>query len=115
MRDARAHTDKDVKFDVEPTRLQSRGRPIDTSAQAGDREAARPSGPGFPTLGSRLPKESESEVESPRVEAVPHVVERGENFWTISRLLLRLGRYYRALWKANAQSSRRSRNSTSVM
>jgi nucleoid-associated protein YgaU len=30
------------------------------------------------------------------------VVERSENFWTISRLYYGSGRYYRALWKANA-------------
>jgi nucleoid-associated protein YgaU len=34
---------------------------------------------------------------------VPHVVESGENFWTISRLYYSSGRYYRALWKANAE------------
>ena len=36
------------------------------------------------------------------MESVPHVVERNENFWTISRLYYSSGRYYRALWKANA-------------
>jgi nucleoid-associated protein YgaU len=34
---------------------------------------------------------------------VPHIVERGENFWTISRLYYNSARYYRALWKANAR------------
>jgi nucleoid-associated protein YgaU len=33
---------------------------------------------------------------------VPHVVERNENFWTISRQYYGSGRYYKALWKANA-------------
>jgi nucleoid-associated protein YgaU len=36
-----------------------------------------------------------------KIEAIPHVVQRGENFWTISRLYYRSGRYYKALWKAN--------------
>jgi nucleoid-associated protein YgaU len=36
-----------------------------------------------------------------RVEAVPHVVERLENFWTISRLYYGSGRFYKALWAAN--------------
>ena len=36
-----------------------------------------------------------------RVDSVPHVVERLENFWTISRRYYGSGRYYRALWKAN--------------
>ena len=30
------------------------------------------------------------------------MVEKGDNFWTISRLYYSSGRYYRALWKANA-------------
>jgi nucleoid-associated protein YgaU len=37
------------------------------------------------------------------VEPVPHVVQRGENFWTISRLYYGSGRYYMALWKANSR------------
>ncbi len=36
-----------------------------------------------------------------RVESVPHVVQRGENFWTISRLSYGSGRFYKALWAAN--------------
>ena len=38
-----------------------------------------------------------------RVEPSAHVVEPQENFWTISRLYYSSGRYYRALWKANAE------------
>jgi nucleoid-associated protein YgaU len=37
------------------------------------------------------------------VEPVPHIVQQGENFWTISRLYYGSGRYYKALWKANSQ------------
>jgi nucleoid-associated protein YgaU len=37
-----------------------------------------------------------------RVEATPHVVQSGENFWTIARLYYGSGRFYKALWKANA-------------
>ena len=33
---------------------------------------------------------------------MPHLVEHGENFWTISRLYYNSGRYHRALWKANS-------------
>jgi len=33
-----------------------------------------------------------------------HVVERGENFWTISRHYYSSGRYYKALWKANSRT-----------
>jgi nucleoid-associated protein YgaU len=52
--------------------------------------ADRADGQSRPTAGAR------------RVETVPHVVERNENFWTISRQYYGSGRYYRALWKANA-------------
>ncbi len=36
-----------------------------------------------------------------QVEPVPHVVQRGENFWTIARLYYGTGRYWKALWSAN--------------
>ena len=36
-----------------------------------------------------------------RVESVPHLVQKGENFWTISRLSYGSGRFYKALWAAN--------------
>jgi nucleoid-associated protein YgaU len=55
---------------------------------------------------ARAPVErSEARAPEPadRVEPVPHVVQRGENFWTISRLYYGSGRYYMALWKANSR------------
>ena len=36
-----------------------------------------------------------------KVEPVPHVVRRGETFWTIARLYYGTPRYYKALWAAN--------------
>ena len=44
---------------------------------------------------------TDDEAKAERVEAVPHVVQRGENFWTISRLYYSSGRYWKALWAAN--------------
>jgi nucleoid-associated protein YgaU len=35
---------------------------------------------------------------------VPHVVQRDENFWTISRLYYGSGRFYKALWAANRRA-----------
>lgn len=35
---------------------------------------------------------------------VEHVVQSGENFWTISKLYYGSGRFYKALWKANART-----------
>jgi nucleoid-associated protein YgaU len=90
-RDLRAHAAKDVSFEAELPRTAPHARA--TSDQVNDREraAATSSQPQVrPTAGSA------------RVEAVQHVVERQENFWTISRLYYSSGRYYRALWKANA-------------
>lgn len=34
-----------------------------------------------------------------------HTVRAGENFWTISRLYYKTGRYYQALWAANKETS----------
>lgn len=45
------------------------------------------------------PKHDRSAKED--VEPVLHVVQRTENFWTISRLYYGSGRYYRALWSYN--------------
>src|SRR5262249_992898 len=42
-------------------------------------------------------------AEEDKVESLPHVVARGENFWTISRKYYGSGRYYMALWKANSR------------
>src|SRR5205823_2060736 len=39
--------------------------------------------------------------EADPVESVPHIVQSGENFWTIARLYYGSGRFYLALWKAN--------------
>ena len=50
-----------------------------------------------------LPATSRADAGRSRVEPSLHVVNRGENFWTISRLYYGDGRYYRALWKANSQ------------
>ncbi len=34
-----------------------------------------------------------------------HTVKSGENFWTISKLYYKSGRYYKALWDANKKQS----------
>ena len=100
--DMRAHADKEVSFEVEPPGPRSRSRPRGTNAPAGDLAAARPPGTRSAAAGVGQPSHSELDVVSPRVELVPHVVEQRENFWTISRLYYGSGRYYRALWRANA-------------
>ena len=47
------------------------------------------------------PRPSEDLAAADQVEPVVHVVRPGENFWTISRLYYRSGRFYRALHAAN--------------
>jgi nucleoid-associated protein YgaU len=43
-------------------------------------------------------------VEKAQLAPELHVVESGENFWTISRHYYSSGRYYMALWKANSRT-----------
>jgi nucleoid-associated protein YgaU len=87
-RDVRAHAAKDVNFEQESPRSQAA-------------QDAPKSGQSSHT-GVAAAVETRSRLAAERVESVPHVVERNENFWTISRLYYSSGRYYRALWKANA-------------
>jgi hypothetical protein len=101
-RDTLAHADKDLSFDLESFRDHPSTRTSQGADRAEDRPPRRPAGSSM-SVGSRLSNEPRSEAGSPRVEAVPHNVERGENFWTISRLYYNSGRYYRALWKANSR------------
>ena len=71
----------------------------------------RPEVSGGPTTEKAVPKARETAPEptnghppeKPHLDSTIHVVERGENFWTISRLYYGSARYYRALWKANSQ------------
>jgi nucleoid-associated protein YgaU len=52
--------------------------------------------------GGAKPVQAESDVVGGRIEPITHVVRRGENFWTISRHYYGSGRFFKALWKANA-------------
>jgi nucleoid-associated protein YgaU len=62
--------------------------------------------PGSPqseiAIGAAAQAPTKLDAVSAKVESVPHVVERGESFWRISELYYSSSRYYRALWKANA-------------
>ena len=77
--------------------------PDEADARGGNNPAGPRTGPGLavPDIDPReAPKAGGG---SARVESLLHVVDRGENFWTISRLYYGSGDYYRALWKANSQ------------
>ena len=90
--DSRFHAARNIEFEPEPS--QSTGvAAVASEASAGARsaEAAVARAP--------LPRAASH---SERVEANEHVVERGENYWTISRQYWGSGRYFAALWKANA-------------
>jgi nucleoid-associated protein YgaU len=55
-----------------------------------------------PTPVATRPEASRRDTdERGQMEVLPHVVVRGENFWTIARLYYGYGRYYKALWAAN--------------
>jgi nucleoid-associated protein YgaU len=92
-RDPRAHAAKNVSFEQEPSlpRVSPRG----ARQQSGTAQRS--------TAGSGLEQQLKGGPQAGRVDSVPHIVERGENFWTISRLYYDSGRYHRALWKANSQ------------
>ncbi|MDR3634395.1 MAG: LysM peptidoglycan-binding domain-containing protein [Isosphaeraceae bacterium] len=51
--------------------------------------------------GAGKPDETAALESADKIEPIPHVVQKDENFWTISRLYYRSGRYYKALWAAN--------------
>jgi nucleoid-associated protein YgaU len=79
------------------------GRPGSTDARDIVGSAVLATGLGQPVADPRMPAGSRAGAGSSRVEPSLHTVARGENFWIISRLYYGDGRYYRALWKANAQ------------
>jgi nucleoid-associated protein YgaU len=86
----RTHSSDDVRFEEGSSPTQ----PVASVAvaQEADERTTRGSAPDVgPARNSG----------SPRVQSNLHVVERGENFWTISQQYYYSGRYYRALWKAN--------------
>jgi nucleoid-associated protein YgaU len=90
--DVRGHAAKGLSVDVPLLESRTRGqRGTDPAALKSELAA-----------GSVIEPPAKLSAVSARVESVPHVVERDENFWTISRLYYSSGRYYKALWKANA-------------
>jgi nucleoid-associated protein YgaU len=84
IRDSRAHAAKGMTFEMESPGSRA------TLGNSETDSTTRAKGQSGSAAGTR------------RVETVPHVVEDKENFWTISRQYYGSGRYYRALWKANA-------------
>jgi nucleoid-associated protein YgaU len=78
--------------------------PGDTDARGIEASASSRTGLRLSIPGVGRPEGTRADEGSSRVEASLHVVDRGENFWTISRLYYGDGRYYRALWKANSRN-----------
>jgi len=85
IRDSQPHAAKDMTFEMESP------RPRAVAVDPGTDSTQHTTGQSGSAAGGAR-----------RVETVPHVVENRENFWTISRQYYGSGRYYRALWKANA-------------
>jgi nucleoid-associated protein YgaU len=90
--DPGAHADKEQSFDIEAPS----GRAVAFGA-AGATAAARRA-----SVAVEDPEVSRSARSEGKLDTVLHKVEKNENFWTISRMYYSSGRYYRALWKANA-------------
>jgi nucleoid-associated protein YgaU len=90
--DSRAHAARDIVFEPEPSQARNSQPPAADSA----------GGRGHATGGSTRESQPRAASHSERVEATDHLIERGDNYWTISRQYYNSGRYYRALWKANA-------------
>ena len=67
-------------------------------------EPARPSRRGTGGNAVTTDRASAYDDDRERVESVPHVVQRGENFWTISQLYYGSGRFFKALWQANKRT-----------
>jgi general secretion pathway protein D len=93
-----------------PTRVVSPAPPIQASRTGAPPLMSRPRGLASNT--AEAPKRDEAlmtasatvlapALPNRRVEPRRHVVQRGENFWTIARLYYGSGRYYKALWAAN--------------
>jgi nucleoid-associated protein YgaU len=90
--DSRFHASRDINFEPEPT--QSRRFDAGSSESSG---AVR--GSGATAASNQQPRAASH---SERVDATEHVVELKENYWTISAQYWGSGRYFAALWKANA-------------
>jgi len=90
--DPNAHADKEQSFDVEspPVRAEAAG----TATDVGDS--------GHAMAAADDPALTRSSRSEGKLDTVLHKVEKNENFWTISRVYYNSGRYYKALWKANA-------------
>ncbi|HEV3168356.1 MAG TPA: LysM peptidoglycan-binding domain-containing protein [Isosphaeraceae bacterium] len=74
--------------------LPNVGKATRVSPDAADRQLAfnAPNGKPAPTA---------AEPVDDAIDPVEHVVQSGENFWSISQLYYGSGRYYKALWAAN--------------
>jgi len=83
---------------------------IRTSNATGSKSAPRPNETMLASApATARPVTSQSGVDTPSnsAEGTVHVVRRGENFWTISRYHYGSGRFFKALWYANRDFSKR--------
>ncbi len=114
-----------------PTAFPSFSTPPEPAPEAGSRPASDSTGPGnltpLPNRGMQpltierpigtprsvetvpipAPSDPRSIEHAPRsastaaLEPVPHIVQKGENFYTVARLYYGSGKYWKALWAAN--------------
>jgi hypothetical protein len=101
-RDRRAHAAKDMPFEPESNQIGTQPAVASDSAPSGTSLITRSDAGSAPRNASNAGSAPRNASVAGQIESVPHVVEPKENFWTISRLYYSSGRYYQALWKANA-------------
>ncbi len=90
--DSRFHARRSIDFEPEPSQSSHREGGATNSSSRPSRSAATDAAEQQPRAASHME----------RVEATEHVVERGENYWIISRQYWGSGRYFAALWRANS-------------
>ncbi len=103
---ANPFTGKDQEGWVALPNASARGGASSPEAQAqggsGRRGGLGLSAMGVPAAAVGAAAVAAGSLASGLVDPVPHVVQSGENFWTIARLYYGSGRFYKALWKANS-------------
>jgi nucleoid-associated protein YgaU len=92
-----------------PARPEIQSEPAVPARSVARSEAAVGTGTLLANRSARASKNGNTEVDADseardRVESVPHVVQSGENFWSISQLYYGSARFYKALWAANSKT-----------
>ncbi len=100
--DSRFHAKRAIDFEPEPSQSHPIGGGATPSARRSGGAEAAGAALGAAAGAGAAEHQPRAASHMERVEATEHVVERGENYWIISRQYWGSGRYFAALWKANS-------------